>query len=185
MTTLKHICGVLILALTLYFPTPGLAGPDQKRVRVAGDVFEFLLPGSAAFWTLAIRDYPGTGRFAASWFTTMGITQVMKRTIDAPRPAPRQGRLDAMPSGHTSTAFAGASFMQRRYGWAFGVPYYLLAAYTGWSRVYSDFHHPRDVAVGATIAIASTLVWVPRISDRVQLLPFGRGGYGLRISRHF
>ena len=49
------------------------------------------------------------------------------------------GRQDAKgrpsPSIHSAVAFAGASYIQRRYGWKFGAPAYALAVDVGWSRI--------------------------------------------------
>ena len=92
-----------------------------------------------------------------------------------------------MPSGHTAAATGGAAYMQRRYGWAFGIPYYVGAGYVALSRVVTRWHYPRDVVVGGAIAIGSSFLFVRRIEihDRVSLLPYGKGSYGLRIQRRF
>ena len=58
----------------------------------------------------------------------------MKRIIRKERPEGRN-LFDAFPSGHTSAAFSGASFIQRRYGWKYGKYAYILAAVVGVSRV--------------------------------------------------
>ena len=85
------------------------------------------------------------------------------------------------PRGHAKCA---AAFGQRRYGWAYGVPYYLAAAYTGWSRVYTDNHYTRDVAVGAAVGMVSALVFTGRWSGAAQIMPYAKSGtYGLQIQR--
>lgn len=53
-------------------------------------------------------------------------------------------------------AFSGASFLQKRYGWEYGLPAYAAAGFVGWSRVNSDEHDTADVVAGATISILST-----------------------------
>jgi hypothetical protein len=50
-------------------------------------------------------------------------------------------------------AFAGAAFIDNRYGHAFGIPAYALAAFTGYSRVHSDNHFLDDVVSGASISM--------------------------------
>ncbi|RMF11643.1 MAG: phosphatase PAP2 family protein [Candidatus Dadabacteria bacterium] len=176
----------LVVALASAVPVAAVAGSAQRQHRVAraGDVFEYLLPGSALGWTLAMADWRGLGQFAGSFGLTMGVTQLMKATIDATRP---NGGPKSMPSGHTASATGGAAYMQRRYGWAFGVPYYIAAGYTALSRVVTDWHYPRDVVVGGAIAIGSSFLFVRRIkiTDRYSLLPYGHGLYGLRIQRRF
>lgn len=57
----------------------------------------------------------------------------LKYAIGKSRPAGHEG--PAFPSIHSAVAFAGASYIQRRYGWKFGAPAYALAVYVGWSRI--------------------------------------------------
>ncbi len=72
-------------------------------------------------------------------------------------PQPVIDRLVPLRSRHTSAAFSGAAFYQVRYGWKWGVPAYVLAAYTGASRVYGQKHFVDDVLSGATVGIFSAL----------------------------
>lgn len=60
----------------------------------------------------------------------------------------------SFPSGHTTTTFAAATVVQRRYGWKVGVPAYLLASYVAASRVNDRRHFPSDVIFGAGLGIA-------------------------------
>lgn len=59
----------------------------------------------------------------------------------------------SFPSGHTNTAFVTATlvivFLGRRW-W----PVFILAAFTGYSRIYLGVHFPLDVAVGAVLGYA-------------------------------
>ena len=59
----------------------------------------------------------------------------------------------SFPSGHTASAFIGAGFLQRRYGWKYGVPAYLAAGFVGASRVITKWHWIGDVIIGAGIGI--------------------------------
>jgi membrane-associated phospholipid phosphatase len=65
----------------------------------------------------------------------------------------------SFPSGHTAEAFASAEFMRMEYkdvsGW-YGVAGYVMAAATGFLRMYNDKHYFSDVVAGAAIGIAST-----------------------------
>jgi undecaprenyl-diphosphatase len=67
----------------------------------------------------------------------------------------------SFPSGHTTTAFACAAVL----AWAvprLAVPFFVLAAAIGFSRIYVGVHYPLDVVGGAALglAIATALRWL-------------------------
>ena len=51
------------------------------------------------------------------------------------------------------------SFIQRRYGWKFGLPAYLLSAYVGWGRTYAKKHDWWAIIGGAAIGTASSYIF--------------------------
>lgn len=68
------------------------------------------------------------------------------------RPGNRQDFLpfpSSFPSGHTSNAFALAGSLAYSYGWAAGVPAYLVATGIGVSRIREGRHWMSDVVGGA------------------------------------
>ena len=65
----------------------------------------------------------------------------------------------AFPSGHTSTTFQSAAFIQKRYGWKYGIPAYALAGFTGYSRINAQKHDGWDVLAGAVIGIGSSYLF--------------------------
>ncbi|WP_207766086.1 phosphatase PAP2 family protein [Solimonas fluminis] len=79
-------------------------------------------------------------------------TYGLKYAVDAERP---NGGPRSFPSGHTASAFMGAEFIRKEYGWGWGVPAYLTASWVGYSRVETENHYWRDVIAGALIGIAS------------------------------
>lgn len=186
MTWRSWACVISLASMLLVLAPLHLAEARDQRERIefAGDVFEKLLPVSILSWSLVAQDFRGAGRFTLAFGLTMGMTWTLKGLIDAERP---NGAPHAMPSGHTAAAFSAASFAQRRYGWAFGLPYYTAAMYTGWSRIESNNHYWRDVGVATGIAIGTTLLTVPRLEGRIKLFPYGdhNGSYGLRLQRDF
>ena len=92
----------------------------------------------------------------------------------------------SFPSGHTSTAFAAAGFLHRRYGWKWGLPAAAAAALVGASRVQSKDHYWHDVVVGAAIG-ETTAFLIAKPRDRgVVILPWSQaGGGGLKIAARF
>jgi membrane-associated phospholipid phosphatase len=61
----------------------------------------------------------------------------------------------SFPSGHTASAFATASVLQRHYGWKIGVPAYAFGAYVASARLAADKHHLSDVLMGAGIGLVA------------------------------
>lgn len=125
-----------------------------------GDVLQLALPITAGIMTLAKKDYQGTKKLALSYGTTLAVTYSLKYLTKKARPEERN-RYDSFPSGHTSSAFSGASFIQRRYGWKYGAPAYVLATLVGVSRTEAPdgYHDGWDVVAGAAVGIASTYLF--------------------------
>lgn len=79
------------------------------------------------------------------------VSRIMKETINSPRPGNRDNK--SFPSGHSTTAFAGAELMRMEYGNAWGAGGYAVAATVGFMRVYNDWHWLSDVLFGAGLGI--------------------------------
>lgn len=104
-------------------------------------------------------------------YLIMGTTvNVLKKTARVERPDGSSN--NSFPSGHTATAFMGAEFLYQEYKdvsvW-YGVSGYLLAAGTGFFRMYNNRHWLTDVAAGAGIGILSTKIayWVFPTVNRI------------------
>jgi membrane-associated phospholipid phosphatase len=126
----------------------------------SGDILQLALPITAGIMTLIEKDYQGTKKFAFSYTTAMVLTYSLKEIVHKQRP---EGRVlfDSFPSGHTASAFSGASFIQRRYGWKYGKYAYVLAGVVGLSRMEGPdgWHDIWDVLGGAAIGIGSTYLF--------------------------
>lgn len=129
----------------------------------AGDVLQLAIPLTALAATYSMDDPDGRVALLKSYGTTFVLTHALKRAVDKERPD-GSDRL-SFPSGHTSSAFSGASFLAKRYGWDVGVPAYLAASFVGYSRVHADKHDGWDVVAGATLAITINEWLVSGVDD--------------------
>jgi membrane-associated phospholipid phosphatase len=156
----------LALVLALALPLAAVDG-HADVIQEAGDLGAVLLPAGAASGALLAKDSEGLVQLAKAYGTAMAVVYVLKIATDRTRP---DGGHLSFPSGHAASAFTGAAFLQRRYGWKLGVPAYLLAGYVGYSRVESKRHYTSDVVAGAAIGIAANLVFThPREHVSVTL----------------
>ena len=106
----------------------------------------------------------------------MALVYILKPIVDRTRP---DGGSQSFPSGHSASAFAGAAFLQRRYGWSYGVPAYAIATFVAYSRVESKRHYTSDVIAGGAIGIASNLVFTHRFTKVTVQPVVVRRGAGL------
>lgn len=182
----------LILVMALSFPTSSVAddalpiSKAQKGVRTSTDVVLVALPAAAIIGTIAVQDWEGLKQGAFTAAATVGATYILKYAVRERRPD--HSDYHSFPSGHSSSTFAAAAYLQRRYGWKFGGPAYALAAYTAWGRVYSDRHHWWDVLTGAAIGAGSAYIFTrPWARDhQLSITPFTTGQtHGLTASFQF
>jgi membrane-associated phospholipid phosphatase len=156
---------------------------DRNGFEQTGDVLQVLIPATAYASTFYMDDRDGRIQFYKSFFTNLGITHALKYTVAKQRPENHGSH--SFPSGHTSAAFQGASFIHRRYGWKFGIPAYLGAAFVGWSRIEgeSDQHDIIDVIAGAGIGIASSFFFTEPYKG-VRVKPIANNNFwGISFSK--
>ena len=110
-------------------------------------------------------------RLTAAQAVNLGITAVLKRAINRPRPYTALADVSArdrhhtgddifdpysFPSGHASSAFVIATSLSLSYPeWYVIVPSAAWASAMGLTRVWHGVHYPSDVLVGAAIGTAS------------------------------
>lgn len=131
--------------------------PSQKGVRTSTDVIAVTLPATALAVTLIERDWEGLKEGALSAAVTAGVTLGLKYLVKEQRPD--FSNRHSFPSGHSAVTFASATYIGRRYGWKWSIPAYALSAYTAWGRVYGKKHYWWDVAAGAAIGAASSMLF--------------------------
>lgn len=139
----------------------------RKAIETSTDVLMLVAPAAGFIGSLAIKDYQGTKQIVLSGATSLAVTYILKYSIKKERPD--HSDKHSFPSAHTSIAFQGASFIQRRYGWKWGAPAYLLSAYIGWGRTYAQKHDWWDVAAGAVIGTASTYIFTRPFAKKHNL----------------
>jgi len=167
------VAAVVILA-TLALATPARADTVEK----IGDIGQFLVPASGLVVAAVHHDGEGAFQLAKAYAAATAVVYILKPIVDRERP---DGGRMSFPSGHSASAFTGAAFLQRRYGWGYGAPAYAAATFVAWSRVESKHHFTSDVIAGAAIGIGANLVFTRRFS-RVSVLPtLAPGGAGLSV----
>ena len=158
----------------------------EKTIQDAGDILQFA-PAAASIMTLFVfKDKKGAWQFAKGFAVNLAATYVLKQTINKPRPDNASDG-HAFPSGHTSVAFQGASFLQRRYGWKYGIPAYIIAGFVGYSRIngYTDRHDGWDVLAGAIVGIGSTYIFTTPYEKEHLELSFNSGNNSYLLGLKF
>jgi membrane-associated phospholipid phosphatase len=157
-----------------------LGTADTDTVEDIGDILQFALPAVAYGTTHLHRDGRGRRDFVKSAGTSALTVILLKESLDKARPN-AQG-LNSFPSGHTASAFAGASFLNLRYGSRWGAPALVLAGYTGASRIHADKHFLDDVLSGMSISLLANRYFVFPIAEDLRVVPLaGDAGAGLAL----
>lgn len=175
---MRYLFSILLVGV---FVLGGLSTTaSAQTVERIGDIGQIAIPAMALTATAIKGDKSGAVELVLTVAATQALVQTLKVTVDATRP---NGGSGSFPSGHTAVAFSAASFMQKRYGWKYGIPAYAGAALVGWTRVDSKNHYTRDVLVGAGIGIGIGQFLTKPIGKRLSVAPtFGGGGVGFSAS---
>ena len=89
---------------------------------------------------------------ATTFVIFTAFAQSLKRIVGVTRP---NGGTHSFPSGHTTTAFAGAELVRLEYGPWWGLAAYSVAGFTAFMRVWNNRHWTSDVIAGAGFGILS------------------------------
>lgn len=113
---------------------------------------------------------------------SQALTQAIKVTVRRDRPT---GECCAFPSGHSSSAFAAASVIERHLGYRGAVPTFAIAAYVAASRLHDNRHFLSDVLFGGALGVASGWTVVGRHGrSSYALMPVPvRGGVMVTVTR--
>lgn len=146
--------------------------------RLYGDIFAFL-PVFAGIYTLVEQDYEGLAYLAISTASTLAVTFAVKYGfvgISKTKPSlaeisrrPNGKEYEGFPSGHTSSAFSSAGFMQKRYGHKWGIPTTILATLVGVSRITSNKHTILQVLAGGVLGYSMSY-FITKQRDDIGIL---------------
>lgn len=149
---------------------PGLR-PVSIFITETANPISLAIPIGMGAYSLISKDkdlFKDAFYIAFSSGVNLGMTELLKRSIRRERPATTypgelyvyEIRTDyAMPSGHTSGAFATATALSLKYPeWYVIVPSYLWASSVGLSRMHLGLHYPTDVLAGAALGAGSAFI---------------------------
>jgi membrane-associated phospholipid phosphatase len=140
-----YICLACLICTKIY------AGPFTNKNKY-GDLF---LAGSVFYgygMISANEDLTGFFQMTGTHIFSSLVTETLKKTVNRPRP---NGGNYSFPSGHSTSAFASAAFVHRRYGWKPAIAPYIMSGIVAWSRVDQRAHYWSDVITGAGVGIVS------------------------------
>jgi membrane-associated phospholipid phosphatase len=124
-------------------------GVQADAIEAAGKFLTFAMPAAAGAISLGKGDRDGVLELGLAYAGAVGTTLALKSVVHEWRPDHSDER--SFPSGAATSAFASAAYVDKRYGWHYGLPAYALATFVGYTRVEADKHHWHDVAAGALI----------------------------------
>ncbi len=166
MVRLRHWLFILFLVLL-----PAVSFAQRELVKKTTDPLCLLPSATSLVLTLVNDDMEGFKQLAFSSATAIATSYALELCIKEKRPDGTGNH--AFPSTHTMAAFSGASFLQRRYGWEWGVPAYAIASYVGWGRIYGKRHNIWDVLAGSAIGVVSSSIFThPYLKGKeISLVP--------------
>ena len=153
----------ILISLNFIFP---IIGDISDPVRTAGDIGQISTPLYGLYLTYNHSDKEGRFQFYKSSAATILTTHFLKQTINKPRPDGTNN--NSFPSGHTSAAFSGATFIHKRYGFNTAWPAYMVASFVGYSRVYAEKHYWEDVLAGAILAGINTWIFTTPLLENAD-----------------
>jgi hypothetical protein len=170
---------IIVVLLCCIFSTQEALAKDG--IEQMGDYFQVIIPAYAFGMAMKENDSTGVKQFLYSFGAMEASVIGLKSIINEDRPD-HSGN-DSFPSGHTAAAFTGATFIHKRYGLKQAIIPYLMAGFTGYSRIEAKKHHFHDVLAGAAIAGLWTWILVDKESD--VRLNVGTDGVGLSFRTEF
>ncbi|MDA8090996.1 MAG: phosphatase PAP2 family protein [Nitrospiraceae bacterium] len=169
----------IVACLLLIGARTSLAG----TVDTSGDVGAVAIPLAAGIISLSHGDRKGVAELVESYGTAVAATLALKYTVKEERPNGENNH--SFPSLHASSSFAAAGYLQRRYGWVYGLPAYAVSTYVCWSRIDAREHHFVDVLTGAAIGFGASRIFTKPYKG-INVSPLAdKNLYGLVLTKTF
>ena len=179
---LRSLAAIAFSAAGVLSATPALAADEGWKT--AADVGEIGLVSVALGKSAVEQDWQGVRQLGLGLGVTAAATAGLKSAF--PEERPDQSDNKSFPSGHTSISFAAAGYLQKRYGWQWGLPATLAAAVVGVSRVESKDHHWYDVVAGAVLGEGVAYFLTSPKDSNVKFLPWADShGGGVYLTARF
>lgn len=160
---------------------------EDKAITEAGDHIQIVLPLLAlgSTYDYGAREWrkDQVKAFWKSFGYGLLTTYAGKGLLGKLRP--NQTNRKSFPSGHTYSAFSGASFLNSKFGWKVGVPAFAAASFVGYSRIQGEHHFMNDVLGGASIALLFNWHFTETLNKNnasLAMIPNKDGGMALQIS---
>jgi len=159
---------------------------ENKTNIVATDILTGVVPLTG----LGVAYFTGDTEGQKQWLRNICVNQVLisglrlafNETSLGDRP---NGSEYGFPSGHVAAVMAGATFLDKRYGWKWGVPAYAASAYIAYVRVDEEHHHWRDVIASGVLAYGVAMLTVTPENATYLAPVIGPDFIGLRWGRSF
>jgi len=174
----------LPIIAALLFALLAAPGPARGANAISGHVVMSALPVTALAIAYFKDDTEGEKQWLRNILANQLLTSVARlgfnQTSWGERP---DGNGYGFPSGHVAFAGSGASFLEERYGWEYGVPAWMLVGYVAWVRVDNGDHHWRDVVASSVLSYGVAKLFVTP-ENATHLAPvIGPHFLGLRWER--
>lgn len=155
---------ILILLFAMFVPLCHIQAQSRKTIETTTDIAMFAPALVGAGVALSKGDYKGLLQLGESLVASVAVSYALKYTVKKERPDGSDRH--SFPSNHSGFSFAGATFLQKRYGWKWGVPAYIVSGYVAWGRVYSRKHDAWDVLAGAAIGVGSAFLFTTKYAKK-------------------
>jgi membrane-associated phospholipid phosphatase len=174
----------LVVAALLLTNLLCLTGTARGANAISGHVVMSAIPVTALAIAYFKDDTEGEKQWLRNLLANQLLTSVARLGFNETSLGERpNGNGYGFPSGHVAFAGSGASFLEERYGWRYGVPAWLLTGYVAWVRVDNRDHHWRDVVASSALAFGVAKLFVTP-ENATHLAPvIGPDFLGLRWQR--